>query len=274
MPQRVTCRFQEYSLPEKPSWGDPLLMAIAETWGLPGYREEKSFSLSLEHPELFLLPKAKFAVSPELAKVKRSEPVEFEIVKWTFRLEAEDRAEIDLLIREIKPSPLQRWFAGLPDGKQYAVATSVVLLPLAVAVFLALAIWSYPEPRGLWAWFGEHVRGIVGWSLFVLLFAGGIWVYAKTRKSAFTQSVFLFLWGVLIWVVPLIWLQVSRPSRPFSGNPDEYIQYLDFLRTRFSSFSLLLAGFVPWLTLLLKWLGWDLLASAAGLLFKKKDAKS
>jgi hypothetical protein len=272
MAQRVTCRFQEYKLPEKPSWLDRLLMPVSETWGLPGYRQDKSFTLTLEHPELFLVPKARFSVSGALAQ--RPEPVEFEIVKWTFRLEAEDRPEIDLAAREIKLSPLQRWFANSPDGKQYAIAVVAVLLPLMVAGFCALAIWNYPDPRGLWAWFGQHVRGIVGWSLFVLVLIGGLWAYAKTRKSAFTQNVLLFLWGVSIWVVPLIWLQVSLPPRPFSGNPDEYIQYLDFLRARFGTFALLLAGIVPWLTLLLKWLGWDLLASVVGLVFKKKDSKT
>jgi hypothetical protein len=243
-------------------------MPIAEALGTPGYRHDKSFTLLVEHPELLLIPRSKFSVSGSL--IQRSEPAEFEVARWMFRHETEDSAEIDLDIREVKLSPWAREFYGLTDGTQYAIAGLALLLPFALIVSGAYVIYNYPNPLWFWVWFGQHVRFIVGWSLLFLLLTGGIWVQVRFRKFAFTRNVLLFLWSLSIWLVPLIWLQVSLAHRPLSGKPEESIQYLDYLRTRLVAVTLLLTGIIPWLTLALKWLGLDLLASSWELLTKKR----
>lgn len=272
MTQIINCRFQEYRLPEKPTRFDNWFMSVSETLGASGYRHDKCFTLILEYPELFLIPKSKFSVAGSL--VGRIDKAEFEVLKWRFGFEKGDESVLDLDVREVKLSPLQRWFSNLSPRHQYALGAISVLLPLAIIGLGAYTIISYPDPRGFWIWFGQHVRGIVGWSLLVSLLVLDIWTFYKFRKSPFVQNVLLFLLSFSIFLIPLFWLQVSLPPQPLSGNPEEYIQYLDYLRTRLATFVLLLAGTIPWLTLFLKWFGLDLIASILGLWSKSlKDKK-
>jgi hypothetical protein len=100
-----------------------------------------------------------------------------------------------------------------------------------------------------------------------------IWAQVRFRKSAFARNVLLALFSFSAVLIPIIWLVASLPPQQISGKPEEYIQYLDYLRNRLTTFILLLAGIIPWLTLFLKWLGLDLFASALGLFAERLKRK-
>ncbi len=269
--QIAICKFHEYALPTTPDWLDRRLMPVSETIGTSGYRLDKSFTLNLEHPELFLIPRLRFFVAGSM--VQREKPVEFEVVRWTFRYESWNQSTIDLVVREVKLTPFERWFSSLPAGRQYFLAGAAVVLSLAIVGSGVYAIMHFPNPDWFWAWFGHHVRSIVGWGLFSLLLISDMWAAIRFSKSPFRQNVLLFVLSFSALVVPFVWLSVSSPPQPLSGSPVEYIQYVDYLRSRLSTLVLLLAGIIPWLALVLKWLGLDLLASAVSLFAARKKQK-
>lgn len=268
MTQLAHCHYSEYRLPEKENWLDRLAKPLSETLGMAGYRDDKSFLLTLEHPELLLIPKARFSVVGSL--IQRPNPVDFEIVEWSFRFTQDGECILDLEVREIKPSPIGIWFANLSDGQQYAFAGASLVVPAAIILSGVFAITNYPNPLWFWTWFGQHVRGIVGWSLFVLFVMADVWAVYKFRKSPFVQNILLFFFSSAIFLIPFLWLQISMFPEALAGTPEEYIQYLDNLKGRIATFSLLLVGIGSWLALILKWLGLDLFASAVGLLVAEK----
>lgn len=275
MTQKINCRFQEYCLSEKPEWlpkwfperFHKAFMSISETLGTEYYRKNRSFILTLEDPELFLVPKSKFSVAKSLIDSCQTDKAEFEfkVVKWRFRWQ-EKEPLVDLDIREVKLTPLQMWFSNLPQGWQYALALISIVLAVAIIIFSGYSVYNYPEPRGFWVWFGQHVRGIVGWGLFFSLLILEIWAVYKFDKFPFIQNVLLVLLSFSSLLIPAFWLYLSLPPQPLSG-----IQYLDYLRTHLATFILLLAGNILWLAPLIKWLGWDLLIALAKVTPKGKD---
>jgi hypothetical protein len=275
MTQTAQCQFYEYHLPNNPSWLDRLLMPVSETLGTPGYRQDKSLHLDLDHPELFLNPKAKFSVHSSLLGRIEPNEVEFEVLKRKLRFTEDRKPVIVLSLREVKPKPIERWYAGLPDGWQYGLGATTVVLPLVIIGLIFIVVSQYPNPPWFWLWFAQQVRGIVGWSLFVQLFLLHIWLVFKLRKSEFTQNIFLFIGSLSIFLIPLIWLEVSLPPSELSGSLENtYVEYLNYLRKRLVNIILFFSGTVPWLTLLFKFFGLDLIASFFSLLDEKLKRKS
>ena len=179
-----------------------------------------------------------------------------------------EQSEIDVLLREPKPSPFERWFASRTGDTQFLLVLLTLILPLTIIGVLFALLSNYPEPQGFWIWFGLHIRPLVGWSLFLLTLGATVWLQIRFRDSSFGSAFFSLLSGVLILAVPIVWSQVSLPTQPVtSGNA---IAYLDELRSRAAAFALLLTGIVPWITLFLKWLGLDLLSSIVNLVTDKR----
>ncbi len=68
---------------------------------------------------------------------------------------------------------------------------------------------------------------------------------------------------------PLGWMMLSAPPQPLDDTPQGYVNYLNYLFSQWQTAAPLLAGLIPWATMILKWLGWDMLASAVGMMGKK-----
>ena len=268
--QKLNFQFQEYKLSEKDKgFIDPPMMFIAELFGLPCYREDVNFSLMLEEPELLLDRKSEFYVSGSVI-AGRENLTEFKIKRWTYGIDKKKEPEVTVYLDEVKPPPIERFFAGLSeDNKKFTVYFTIALVAL-IILFAFIAIWDYPSPLIFWDFIGTHIRWLIALMLFITTSVFVVWFYTKNKKSTLAREFIGAIGGVLIFAIPIAWGLVSVP--PQIGNEFEPIAYLDFLRSRFLSYILLLAGIVPWITIFLKYFGWDLAVSILSQSTKKEKS--
>ena len=165
--QIIVCRFHRYTLPEKHRWLDKLMMPLSETIGTRGYQESKEFILKLEHPDIFLKRGSKFSVDNNL--VAGDNETYFILLSWSLKFNNNAELTTYAAVREVKPTPFERWFSSLSQGAQYAMGLTSVLLPIIIISSGYYILKNYPEPRFFWSWFAENVRDLVGWGLFIFL---------------------------------------------------------------------------------------------------------
>lgn len=191
-----------------------------------------------------------FHISP----APSTDPVECRVVKWYYRVgatEADSRLEVTL--EEIKPP----WFAQLnPDSQALSVVVpATVTMVLGVAV--VLLIWLYPAPLEFWAFVGKNMRGLIGWLLFLtsVVLAVAIHNALSADRETWMGMYLNFLLPALGLVAVVYWLEVSQPPQPFTGAPDEYIAYLDYLVSKGRTVWPMLLSAIPCVVFLFKVLG-------------------
>ncbi len=257
--QKIRINYSEYTLPENAGFSDKFLLPIAEHFELPGYKEEKEFVLEVEFPDLFLKKGEKFVAQKSLTG--RNEDTQFIILNWNYKFLDEENSEIELSVKRDKPPVIESLFASLSPGWQDGLAFGTILLTVFIIFISSVSIIFYPEPLWLWEFIGKYIRGFVGWSLFGFMLLLLIWSQVKFEKSKIAQTFFGTLLGILIFLVPAIWLIVSIRPAEFVGVENGDILYLNYLQSRFSSGFMFFVGVVPWLTIFLKYFGWDLVVS-------------
>lgn len=265
---KVNLNYPEYILPQPTNWLLTLIFDISSSLGLKKYREEKSLSLSLEHPELFLVKGKIFSIDQSLLKqstdqndLKLPPTVKFKISDWTYQVAENSEILVNVTVQEIKPNPAELLFRKLSGDNQYLLALMAFIIPIAVLLIIYLLLIDFPNPLLFWEAVDRNIRGIIMVSLFILMVIVFIWSQIKFRQSTIAQTYFGVALGTLMWTIPFLWAILSAPPPALANQSPEEVPYLRYLLRNATLFWLTLVGIIPWLTIILKYLGWDLLVS-------------
>lgn len=280
--KEIKINYSEYVLPEKPTVFYKIGKFSSELFGAKYYREDKSFLIKVENPELFLSNNKSFTVKNEFIgeetatgdvnkKAPETDETTFDIQKWNYKFSSETEYEINVSAQKRKKSQFETLYASLPDKWQIFFPLFTILI-LSWISFAAYALISnYPNPLFFWSAVGKYIQTTVSWSLFLLLFGVFIWFVGFYRGSIILKNFLSAITFLLAVIVPIIWVTISAKPAEFAGQPDENILYLNYLRNYFSTTSLILVGIVPWLVIFLKYFGFDLLPSLLSQAVKDKS---
>jgi hypothetical protein len=266
MPTTLHCHLAEYTLPPKASLLDRLMLPIAETLGTAGYRHIHKFDVTSEGSATLQKDSELTIDAATLQRPTKS--AKFRVVVVEYKVQ-NHQLEIEVELKEIKPAPLQRWYAGLSDQTRVMVTYTSLTLFIGLVIFSTVVYTQYPEPLWFWGWVGQNIRGLVSASLFILFLAGLVW--SNTKPDSWLQDMTSGMFGLLAVGAPVGWMMASAPPAPMSA-PQESIAYLNHLLSQWQTATPLLAGVVPWGAMLFKWLGWDMMAEAVEMMGKQKDS--
>jgi hypothetical protein len=222
---------------------------------LPYLREQKVCQITTDHPEVFLNKEQSFTIRG--STLESGEDVELIPLKWAVGYDDARSVQIQILAKELGRSPFDHWFAALPDVAQVGIAIFVVEI---VALIIGLGIYvilAYPDPDWFWGWVARNIRMTVGWGLPVLIIIAGTWLQNQYEGEVFLQRL-AFALTIFLWpFVALAWLLWTAPPM----TTESYAEYLAGLRSNAAAVATLFVGLSPWLVIILKALGLELLAS-------------
>jgi hypothetical protein len=178
----------------------------------------------------------------------------YEVTKWFYSLD-EDRIEgvkqkLTVVLREIKLP----WFAKNQDRQ---VFIGYLFVSPTIVFFVGSLLLYFFQPTLFWACIGLHIRGFISFGLILtgivlsLQIKNGI---GSDRPTILGTYLFL-LFPPLGMIAAIVWSQVSLPPVPPNIWPDDYVKYVDFLRTKFKDVWPILFGVVPWIVFLLNIFG-------------------
>jgi hypothetical protein len=264
---QINCSFPIYVLPKDANWLVKCFKSVSEQFGFSLLKQEQKFTISTEHPDLFLRPRV--AVDVEGPALGRTQPAKFVVTKWTLRV-SDNATEIDLMLRELKPSPFDAWFASRSDGTRTAIAWTAAGALLGIFIFGAYALWNYPSPTAFWAWVGRNIRDIVALGLLLLFWLPYFWAAGRLENAPFAKDVLLYFCLVASMIAFVGWGFSVEPL-PTSASTEDSIKYLDHLKSNARTLVPILASLSPWLLIIVKWLGLDVIASALAMV---KDSQA
>jgi hypothetical protein len=255
MSQIINCRFKRYALPSGACWLKRRLLPFCKQLGLPYLREEKVCQITTDYPEVFLNREQSFTIRG--STLGTGDDVELIPLKWTIGYDDAHRVQIQIRARELGRSPFDCWFAALPDVAQVGIAIIVVEIVALIFGLGSYVILAYPDPDWFWGWVARNIRATVGLGLPVLIIVAGTWLQNQYEGEVFLQrlafAVTIFLWPF----VALAWfLWAAAPM-----TTESYAEYLGGLRSNAAVVATLFVGLSPWLVIILKALGLELLAS-------------
>lgn len=280
--KEIKIKYSEYVLPENPNIFNKIGKFGDELLGTKLYSEDKTFTIKVENPDLFLSNNKSFAVKNEsfFGKIEPDEKADseskieetiFDIQKWNYKFNSNDEYEFVAFARKRKESQLDALYASMSDKWQMLFPFFTILI-LAATGFFAYALTSdYPNPLLFWSAIGKYIQPTVSWGLFLLMFGLLIWSAAIYRGSVILKSFVAAASSLLMIILPIFWVTVSVKPAEFAGQPDEHILYLNYLRNYFSTTSLIFIGIVPWITIFLKYFGFELLPALLSQATKDKS---
>jgi hypothetical protein len=255
MSQIINCRFKRYVLLSDAGWLKRKLLPFCKQLGLPYMQVEEICHFTTDCPEVFLNGEQSFTIRG--SKLGAGDDVELIPLKWSVGYDDACRVKIQILAKELGRSPFDCWFADLPDTVQVGIAVLVVEI---IAFLIGLGIYvifAYPDPAWFWNWVARNIRTAVGWGLPVLIIIAGIWLQNQYEGKVFLQRL-AFALTILLWpFVALAWLLWAAPPM----TTESYAEYLSGLRSNAAVVATLFVGLSPWLIIILKALGLELLAS-------------
>lgn len=253
---RINCTFPIYVLPQDANWAVTLLKFVSEQFGFSVLREEKEFTINADHPDLFLYPRV--VVDVEGQALGRTEPAKFLVTTWALRVN-NDGTEIELKLRELRPSPLDAWFARLPVGTQKVIVWTIAAASLCVFTFSGLALAHYPEPLAFWAWVGRNIRDIVALGLLLLAWLPYFWAADRLENAPLVKRI-LFVLCLVVSIAAVVGWGVSVEALEPSASSEASIEYLNNLKCRAATLIPMIVSLIPWLLIIVKRLGLDVLA--------------
>ncbi len=280
--KEIKIKYSEYELPENPDIFYKIGKFGSEFFGAKLYREDKTFSIKVENPDLFLSNNKSFSVKNEFiekveaekkagANSDEAEDAVFNIKKWQYKFLNENDCEILVTAQKRKSSQLDSLYASMSDGWQVMMPFLTFMLIAALCLIIYGLISDYPNPLVLWSAVGKHIQTIISWSLFLLLSGLFIWSLFIYRGSIIVKSYLAALFVLSAIIIPIFWATISAKPAEFVGQPDENILYLNYLLNYFSTSSLILVGVIPWIAIFLKHLGFSLLPAILTQMHKEKS---
>jgi hypothetical protein len=259
MPITIRCHYIQYALPAKANWLDRnLFVPFFETFNIPLSRETRHFTLTTNTQTPVLSAGVELAV--DAASLQRDEPARFRVSKLKYFVN-KGVLETEAELIELKPAPIQRWYAKLNDAPRVAMAAATLLGLGLLSAFLFYAVTNYPQPIEFWAWVGQNIR--VGMSIFLGLsfLSALVWSIRGGFDDSWVQDIAKLLFGTLFIGAPMGWWMASQPNQIMTGSPQVYIDYLNQLISQWQTLTPMLVGLLPWATMIFKWLGWDMFLS-------------
>jgi len=260
MTQLIDCRFARYALPVTAGWWKRFWFPVCEQLKLPCFRGEMAFSITTDSPEMFLDAGRPFTVhGPLLGGNEGNDDVEILPLKWTVGYRDAGNVRIQMVAKELRSSPLNRWFARWSDTAQVTAAFLIVEAIALVIGFGIYVVLAYPEPAWFWGGVARNIRTTVGIGLPVLILAAGVWLQNQYEGEVFRQRLAFALTAFSWPLAALAWLLWGAPPM----TTESYTEYLAALRSNAAAVSTIFVSLSPWLVIILKALGLDLLASGA-----------
>jgi hypothetical protein len=261
---RINCSFPIYVLPKDANWAVRLLKFVSEQFGLSVLRQERVFTINTAQPDLFLRPGT--VIDVDNAALGRTSPGRFRVVSGTMRICA-GHTEVDLKLRELRPKPLDAWFAARSPGTQKMIAWMAGGAVACILAFGAYAVLNYPSPQVFWAWVGRNIRDIVASGLLMLCWLP-YWSTMDRLESAPLVKRALFVTCAVTSVIAFITWGFSVEALPANANAEAAIRYFDDLRSKAATYIPMIAGLIPWLLIIVDRLGLSVLG---GILKAIKD---
>ncbi len=270
MSQIINCRFDSYQLPNNAGWFRQRCLAVCEQFGLSCFRQECSFEIVTEHPEVFLSTERSFTIQGAL--VNQAQEVKLIPLKWAVEYGDNQATRINMIAGELKFSPFDRWFGTISHSSRVVIGIVLVELCALMIGFGAYAVLAYPDPDFFWAWVARNTTVIGAVGLPAIIIVGGIQL-GKRYEGNFAP-VLAFCLTIFLWpVVCAAWVLFIAPPM----TTQSYTKYLEDLRANAGVGAAVFVSLSPWVVLVMKALGLDLFASGAkqgSELFKSFEKKT
>lgn len=292
--KEIKIEYSEYVLPKEKSVFYTIGKFGGEYFKAKCYRKDKTFTLAVENPDLFLANNKSFTVnslffksfarknSPEVlrkrdktknktAEAEKPKDFIFDIKKWEYKFNGTNEREIVASAQIRNGSQFDVAYDSLPFKWQLLLPFSTFLVIYVLSFLVYAFVRDYPEPLSFWTFVGKYIQTTISWSLLFLMIGLFIWSLVIYRGSVIIQSYLSAASMLLVIILPIVWATISAKPKEFIGQPNEDILYLNYLRNYISTSLLILVGFVPWITIFLKFFGYDLLSTLLTQAVKKKS---
>jgi len=194
----------------------------------------------------------------------------YKLKDWRYRILDAKRADLELIVEEIRQSRFAKWFASLPSDTQHFVAGFPVILLLLLMLLAVLSYYSHPDYTPLWTFAGRHIRALGSWGLLIFLSFIVPWqLRLYGGVPSFAKMFFSLLFMMTGIVLAAAWYRIAALPEHFTGSEREYAAYAQALASKLSAsyWPILVAG-LPWLSVAFKALGLDLAEKATEALAK------
>lgn len=248
---RINCSFPIYVLPKDANWAVSLLKFISEQFGLSVLRNERAFTFDTERPDLYLRPGT--IVDVDSDTLGRTPTGKFRVLGGTVSIRA-GLTEVDLKLRELRPSPLDTWFAARSPDARKTIALTIGSMLACIFGFAAYAVLQYPSPEVFWAWVGRNIRGIVALGLLMLCWLP-YWSTKDRLESAPLAKRVLFVTCTVTGIIAFISWGFSVQALAANADNTAAIKHLNDLGSKARTFFPMIAGLIPWLLIIVDRLG-------------------
>jgi hypothetical protein len=269
MPIAIRCHYIEYIPPPNANWLDwTIITPLCETFGLPFSRQTRHVTITTEPQTPALNAGLELAI--DAATLQRSQPARFRVSKLNYFVN-NGMLETEAELIELKPPPIQRWYANLSDLARVAIAAATILSLFFLTAFAFYAVTNYPQPIDFWAWVGKNIRGGLTMILGISFLSALVWSNRGGIENSWVQDIANLLFGTLAIGAPMGWWMASEPNQAMTGSPQVYIDYLNQLISQWQTLTPMLIGLLPWATMIFKWMGWDMVSSVMDTMGKSKS---
>lgn len=197
--------------------------------------------------------------SPEDKPPKQEVPCR--LIEWKSRIADDKSASLELIVEDVSPS----WFT-LQGSKIFSWLEKKIDMPPAMLaglftglIALVLGAFVYWNQELAWSFAGRHIRGVGGWTLFLLF----IWIIParlglfKGRES-FGKTYIQALFSMAALLLPVLWLRITSFPEKFGHSDQEYATYAHALAAKFSvSYWPILLSLLPWMAAGFKIVGFE-----------------
>lgn len=279
--KEIKINYSEYELPENPNVFNKIGKFVCEYFGFELYRNDKTFTIKVENPDLFLSNNKSFAVKNDFIEKDKTknetkanlakDESKFQIEKWQYKFISENECEIVVATKKQKPSQIETLYTNMKGDWQMLIPFFTIITLSGLVLFTYSLITDYPNPLFFWSFIGKYIQATIGWSLFILLFGLYIWSLTFYRGNIILRNYLAAITVLLSLIVPIFWMSISVKPKEFIGQSDENILYLNYLKNYFSTSTLILIGIIPWITIFLKYLGFSLLPAILNQFYKDRS---
>lgn len=259
MSQTINCRYSSYDPSADLTILGRILLPFCEQFNLHWYRQEFTFHINTDDPQIFLDKRCVFA-RPTIDQ-KYGDARKFQTTSWRIST-GPTGVTIDLELRELKPMPLLRLLNGLSPDVQAMVAAVTVELAFVALAAVVYAVASFPDPAWAWDWVADHLRLGSAVVLTSIVIIGS----SRFDGSGFLGTFFIMMTAftlAIIWFACLL-IPIRDPAEP-------YTVYLNTIRGQLSAPLIVIIS--PWLVILLKAIGFDFFTSIASTLTKQLESE-
>jgi hypothetical protein len=197
----------------------------------------------------------------------KGEDKPYDVLRWHYLLTMQDGATPTLVVT-LRPVRVS-WFANQSQDRQVLLAV-LTLVPIAAVLAWLVSLYAFDRQQflALVGWYGRYA---VGWCLFLT----GVLLPTRvkgwgTGTPSFAGTLLGVAMPVIGMVSALTWVSLSRPTKPLVAWPADYANYAVDLFSQLQTSLPIAISALPWVALVVKFAGFDLVGKVLEQLGKGK----